>query len=537
MFSNTRDSLATMFLAGLMLHAQAARAQDGACSFNWQPHYEQLTRLTDEFIASAGDGDSKTVPVWESTSGTTNQLRETWYVPRVTGGTCPVGTGTFYRTFNSGLNDFRDDPVADGAAGYVADVLLACPWTAASRSGLKTMRRYLKSSISDQKTWLFDQAPSGYTTSATWWATGATPRLGYQRFGNLLSKDATLAAGYGVNVLDNTVLKVEYNHIWGNAIGRITSGTKQIVLEPIGDMVQTVMRLGAGDPDCRIPNPTQSGGAHCTILLPGGGTQANLQFTERWAGSPVISTTKTGTDPQTLTSVVRPLDFCHNGQDQRTVVAWPGADSRSPLIWRGFFERSDTLSCRLGAVTRRDVIKTRSRLMQAEGSTAGAQTGNFLNTHWLRTDVLGDARVSQVKIEEVDLTTGEVVPIPIAYVANDPAGIFFYLNNGAGNSYVRTGDGAAHDYAIVASASDGSFAYAVARRALVAGQQLAITLRCGATCVPANVGFIIQATDGAMPFNSTAWSAPLDSYLVVNNRAAVMTRLSEIHADNGDCLN
>jgi hypothetical protein len=528
-----------MALMACVLYAQDAHAQDGVCSFNWQPHYEQLTRLTDEFIASAGDGDSKTVPVWESTSGATNQLREIWYVPRTVGATCPAGTGTFHRTFNAGVNDFRDDPVPDGAAGYVSDALLGCPWTAPSRSGLKPLRRYLNSSISDHKTWLLDQTPSGYATSATWWTTGATPRLGYQRFGNLLSKASTLAAAYGINFLDNTILRVDYNHIWGNAVGKIThlATGKQIVLEPIGDMVQTVMRFSANDPDCRIPNPTQSGGAHCTIRLPGGGTQANLQYTERWAGSPVISTTKTVGDPQTLTAVVRPLDFCHNGQDQRTVVAWPGADSRSPLAWRGFFERSDTLSCKLGATTRRDVIKTTSRLMQAEGSTAGTQNGNFLNTHWLRADVLGDARIGQVTIEEVDLTTGQVMPISINYVANDSAGIFFYLNNGPGNGYVRTGDSTAHDYAIVVSKSDGSFGYAVARRALNAGQQLAVTLRCGSTCEPANVGVIIQAVDGAMAFNATAWSAPLDSYLVVNNRAAIMTRLSEIHADSGDCIN
>ncbi len=81
--------------------------------------------------------------------------------------------------------------------------------------GAHPIARYVESAINDNKTWLQSSPPAGYTV---WWTTSTTPRLGYQRFGNIVSKTDALANAYGAaHTLDNGYLKVEYNKIWGDA--------------------------------------------------------------------------------------------------------------------------------------------------------------------------------------------------------------------------------------------------------------------------------------------------------------------------------
>jgi hypothetical protein len=392
------------------------------------------------------------------------------------------------------------------------------------------MRRYIKTSINDHKTWLFSSAPAGYSVNATWWASGATPRLGYERFGNKLKKADVLAAAYNTHFLDNGVVRVDFNKIWGNAIGKITqlSSGKQIARESIGDMVQTVVRFGGGA-GCTIPNPTQSGGAHCNTNA----APQTYRLTERWAGSSVISTTKIPanplrTDPQTLTSVVRPLEFCHNGQVMNT-TPWPGADPLSPLAWRGFMERSDTLTCRLLGTGRKDVVKTSSRIKLGEGSGISSNIGNTLNTHWLEESVIGDARVAgAVVVEEVNLTTGAVTPVTVSWNGSQ------ILLDGA-TRYVR--QNMANSTALMISNNTRGFGYAVAKLNPRPDDELALEFRCTTDCEPANVAVIVQVNRTADSYSTNAWSTPQESFLVVNNRSSMLTRLNEIYADGGDCLN
>ncbi len=518
----------SLAVAGALLAlALPGRAQ--TCDYDFHQDYEQLTRLTDEFNPSRGDGDSKTELIAEGFSNATDQRHETWYVARnnCTGATgCCLGSGELDRTYNSSLLDYRDAPVANDQPGYTLDRVLGCPWTARTRQGLTPISRYLNSGINDYKTWLFGSAPTGYTTNATWWTTSPTPRLGYQRFANLLGRDDVLANAYdAAHTLDNGYLKVEYNRIWGDGIGRITheSTGRQVVWEPIGDMVQTVLRfadLGPPNASCKPRNPTQSGGLDCNLT----GT-SNESHTERWAGSPVLSEAVSGTDPKTFTSVVRPLDFCHNGVklkgDGTDYSPWlGGVDDYDPLAWQGTFERADTLSCKLGATTRKDVVKTSSSFELGEGY-AGPTPRTMIetNTAWLQEAWVADA-THRPTFEVVDLSTGAVTAVSPGYTTP------------------QDGSAVGKSLALVVSSADGSFAYAVVMKNLTAaGDYLDVTEHCGATCNPADTAIVLRANRNAGSVTTGSWGAPLESFLVVNNRASILTRLSEIYADSGDCLN
>jgi hypothetical protein len=100
------------------------------------------------------------------------------------------------------------------------------------------------------------------------------------------------------------------------------------------------------------------------------------------------------------------------------------------------------------------------------------------------------------------------------------------------------------DHALLVTRKDGSFGYAVVRLGLVVGESTTVTFRCAAVpCDTADKGAVIvqpYRTQFTFPPRSTvtreAWSAPLDSFLVVNNRAALLTRSDEIRADGGACL-
>lgn len=506
---------ATLFL--LQLHEVMAQS----CTYNFANDYEQMTRLSNESQATANGIDSVTVPVM-STHAT--DLFETWYVPRYTG-SCPTGTSSLLRVYKSASLDHADTPVLGDPTGYSLDTTLnaagtlGCPWNSASRQGLVPIRRYLKTSPVDYLT-LLDSAPTGFSLDETW-SSGTSTRLGYQRFGNQLTDFSS--AYDGTYRLSNGVLTVDFNKLWGNAIGQITqvaSGT-QIVKNPgPGFLVQSIAWFDPGS-GCGVGNPTQAGGTACS-----GTRDPSL-----WQGSPVISTSRVGTDPaqpQTLTSTIRPFDFC----SQWSSGTWPNSDPASPLAWRGFIRRADTLSCNLNGAVRKDVLKSTSQLMLGEGSTAASQSsGGQWNTYWLFEP--GDATQGQVTIEWVDLDTNTTTNIPIAYQSSPPS---FRLNNQTCpgtttpcTDYTVPQNG--HAQALIVSSSSISYALVTLDPTIA----LNISYRCSAApCSSANVVVVLNG-QGSSTWSTASWSTPMTNYLIVNNLTAIMTRLTELHNYGGGC--
>ncbi|HEX2061807.1 MAG TPA: hypothetical protein VHK90_13795 [Thermoanaerobaculia bacterium] len=545
-----KRTLALLAIAVIALAPPAlAQVSDGVCNFNWMPHYEQLTR----YVSGPGtsSSDAKTF-VLRVESPPVAGLRETWYVARSAQGS---ETAAFHRLFG---NNEHMDSAFTGETGYAFQRSLDFPWTSAAKAGrtpagttahgMTPLARYVRSSPLDRQTWLNTQTPSGYTREVTYDGTTALgpERLGYQRFGNLLTKDDVLGVNgsgpaYGTHFLDNGVLRVDFNKIWGNAIGRITqAGTgRQIVLEPIGDMVQTVVRFpeDTGDPDCRNPNPTQSGS-----VGPG------LVNTHLWTGSPVLSSAKTTdavTAVQTFRSVVRPFEFVNAGGSATS--RWPGTDDTSPLAWKGFIERTDNLGCRFGGLTRRDIMKTTSRLILAPNNPLAQQAVYAVNTHWLRPADLANAPapgtpvnwnftvqchnfrtgLRKTLLAGKDLTTCTGGPECTDTTCGDPDEV-----NGK----------APDDHAIIVMRQDKTFGFAVARFNLAVHESTPVIFRCGnPPCTSQESGgIIIQAARGrhAEPrslITRTAWGTPLESFLIVNNESAINIRLNELYADNKSC--
>jgi hypothetical protein len=524
----------------------ALLAQDGVCNFDWRPHYEQLTRYVSGPGTSASDAKTWLLRT-ESATAPLASLRETWYVARSSQGS---ETAPFNRLFSGA--DHMDSPFASEGS-YSTQLALDFPWTSAAKagrtpagtmtSGLTPISRYLRASPFDHQTWLTSQAPAGYGLEATYnGADGVPERLGYERFGNLLSKADVLGTNgsgpaYGTHFLDNAVLRVDFNKIWGNAVGRITQlgSGRQIVLEPIGDMVQTVVRFpdseAFDDPDCFNPNPTQSGSIGV------------LSNTHSWTGSPTLSSTKTVHDAttglQSFTTVVRPLEFGNQRE------GWSGVEEYSPLAWKGFIERTDTLGCKVGALTRKDVVKTISRLILAPNNSLTSQNVFSLNTYWLRPAGLTDPSTPQTwdfKIDCLNLRTGAIRQLLAGADLTTCEG-------GAGCADLTCGDDdnnantAPDDHAIIVSRNDETFGFAVVRFNLVVNEGTQVILRCGSPpCDHEDKGgIIIQAIrnrfSSRSALNKTTWSVPLESFLVVNNRAAIMTRLNELKGDDKSCVN
>jgi hypothetical protein len=535
--------LATVLTTSL---TPALLAQDGICNFDWHPHYEQLTRYVSGPGTSANDAKTWLLRS-ESATAPLSSLKETWYVARSSQGT---ETAAFNRLL--GGTDNMDSPFSSEGS-YSLQLALDFPWTSAATSGrtpagmatsgLTPISRYLRASPFDHQTWLTSQTPAGYSLDATYNGVGGSPeRLGYQRFGNLLTNTDVLGTNgsgpaYGTNFLDNSVLRVDFNKIWGNAVGRIsqTASGRQIVLEPIGDMVQTVVRFpdaDPDDPDCFNPNPTQSGSVGI------------LSQTETWAGSPTLSSTKVTHDAttglQSFTTVVRPFEFGN------TRAGWSGVDTWSPLAWKGFIQRTDTLGCKFGSVTRKDVVKTTSQLILAPNNGLSSQNVLSLNTHWLRPADLANNTTPVVwnfVVECLNLHTGGIRQLLAG------ADLTTCTSGTAGCSDITCGqeDGnpatPPDDHAIIVTRQDGTFGFAVARFNLVLGEDTNIALRCGAA--PCDTidkgGIIIQANRSSFSsrstINKTAWSTPLESFLIVNNRSSILTRLNELNSDDKSCVN
>ena len=366
-------------------------------SFAWQDYFVALTRLGNHFMPGFGDGDSMTSPFWHD-QGTATPfgspgLSETWYISRDQ----LSGTAPFYRLL--AYSNHMDSPhTSEGA--YVLDLGLphGYPWTT-QKPGTNPLRRYYNSSISDHRTWLYSQTPSGYTTGATWTTATPTPRYGYERFGNQLDMCSVYAASYGTYQLQNSTFKIEFNKIWGGAIGRITHlpTGKQLASEAIGDMVQsTLFRGTSADPpgSCCLVNPTESGGTDTW----------NYSNTKRWTGSPILTTSFSGSNPRSFIRELRPLNFTTNG--------FQGNDAWSPLLWRGTFRKTTTLGATVGATTYGDVIRILFEAkLDGDVPTAAQGVYNMNNVFWLRMNQFGDGETNDFDLELFDVVTNSSTTI------------------------------------------------------------------------------------------------------------------------------
>lgn len=495
-------------LSLLLATAMAPGRLTAQCSFDWTPHYEKVTRLTNDVAGN----DSRSVPTWLSLSGSSNNLRESWYFPLES----DSDTGPLYRLVNGSTGAHADDP--NTLAGYSSEFVHGYPWTSRVRDGLTPMRRYLNTSTGDFRTWLFGETPSGYVANETWWASGVSPRLGYERFGTVLTFPAILSEVYDTYVLENAFLKVEANKAWGNAVGRIThkASGRQLVSEGIGDMVQSVMRFSTGE-GCILANPTQSGSTDC----------ANYGETRHWAGSPVISASITGSDPYTLTSEVRPFEFCNRADVPS--AQWPDTDAAEPMLWNGQIERKETLGCKLGQVTRRDVIESEARFKLANHHPYSSQSMSVYNTHWLKIETWGNANNEDFTVEWVNLDTGATEPID--YTLSDGS---VDWNNYHEKRNVN------YPLGVKVTRNDGTFAFAIARLdpPSVSNDVTRVDLRCADVYQPDCTGnqiLIVQVIRQGETVTKS-YGDTLESFLIINGPDYVDDRLAILPSDGGNCL-
>jgi hypothetical protein len=323
--------------------------------------------------------------------------------------------------------------------------------------------------------------------------------------------------------------------VWGDGVGQITmdSSGQQVVSNGIGQMVQTVLRFfgdnAGGNNGCRQPNPTQSGGIDCSN--PGLGEAS-------WTGSPVMSETVSGTSPVSFTAVVRPLDFCHNPQFNDPVhgtkLPWSGTSPHDPLVFRGYFTRTDTLGCIMGPLNRKDVLKSSSALSLGEGWSGFSQVNSalMLNTYWLLQAPLGDAtQANSLTVTEVN-SQGQTLNVPFAY--NAMTGKFNFTDPATGQpsscnpNFCTSGDG--HAVAVIVSRADQSFAYSLVMMNLRPGDFVQLSFNAG-------VGLQFQANRPGLSFSPASATDPLNSYLVLNNFHSTSLRVNEIMSSNGTCQN
>ncbi len=411
--------------------------------FTWQNDFTALTRLISYYMPSYGDGDSMTEH-FSLYGGMIQPFgsdgpRETWYIPRDN----LSGTAPFYRLLG-GLDHMDSEQTNEG--GYQFEYVLGYPWTS-QQTGTKALTRYFNYPIFDHRTWLNTQtppSPAGYNVDRRWDTASGTPRYGYERFGNKLQWCDTDAVAYTNNSIENASFKVEFNKVWGNAIGRIwwkgTTPATQIVSENIGAMVQsTIFNTapkyvnGVLTPDqCCDYNPTQSGGWD----------NENVGNTRRWAGSPVLSASFQGTTKHT--TELKPFNFPFG--------VWEGSDELSPLMWRGTFQKITTLGFTIGTTTYPDVLLI-SFNARRDNTGVRSINHNMNNTHWLKMALLGNGDVPNgFKIDRVRVDNGatEAVTFPAGQYGTkvslqmDGRALMFSRNDGTfamGFHHIRTDPG------------------------------------------------------------------------------------------------
>ncbi|HEX2122759.1 MAG TPA: hypothetical protein VHL59_14070 [Thermoanaerobaculia bacterium] len=400
-------------------HAQCGDNNDGAFTqqpLDWQTHFVALSRLGNHYMPQFHDGDSMTEPFWLTGGANpgfgSDGFRETWYIPREN----LANTAALYRNYKPDFANHLDSWIA-GEAGYTFEFTHGYPWTT-QKAGTRPLTRYLNGTIFDHRLWFKSAAPGGYAVDAVMSSQNGVPRYGYERFGNLLDRCQTLAVAYSAaNKLENATLRVEFNKIWGNAIGKITHKPtgRQIVDEDLGAMVQSTIFHGtsADTPtSCCLVNPTEAGGVDI----------ANYGNTRRWAGSPILSTTAIGTS--TRETVVKPMNFPFN--------AFIGTDRFTPLLWNGTFRKTVTLGYTAGSTTHNDVLRiVYGAKLDADASPAmisSYASTNLNNTFWLWRDQVA-ATMAETRVEVRNLTNNTVVQtynLPAyfteQYVCNDFSG-------------------------------------------------------------------------------------------------------------------
>lgn len=488
--------------------------------FAWSNDFIAMTRLISYYMPSFGDGDSMTEPFWLNGGMAmpfgSDGPRETWYVPRDN----LSGTAPFYRLLGGDNHMDSDNPNEASDIGYHMEFLLGYPWTS-QKVGTKAISRYFNANIFDHRTWLNTQTPSGYSLNRRWDTASGTPRYGYERYANKLQWCDAQDTGYIGNSIANTQIKVDFNKVWGNAIGRIywkgTNPWTQLVRENIGAMVQsTIFNTapkyvnGVLQPDvCCDYNPTQSGGWD----------MANVGNTRRWAGSPVIS----ASFPSSTKHVteVKPFNF--------PIGIWTNADQYTPLMWKGTFRRTTTLGLTIGTTTYQDVLLM-SFDAKRDDSGVRSTNHNLDNTHWLNMNPLGDGNVPNTdpagfRIERVDLNSGAT-----QLVAHPPDR--FDLTNG-GQRILLPMDGGG----VMFSKNDGTFAIGFhhARTPLDPSKaNFQIMFWCdGATVVNGSCPFANQT----LTFDSFAVhdlgltydpAKQQNTYMVLGTRTNVIRRLRQI---------
>lgn len=395
--------------------------------FDWQSNFIALTRLGNHFMPTFGDGDSMTEPFWlqggEVNPFGSEGLRETWYIARDQ----ITGTAPLHRLFSTQTGDHMDSPSEKGSEfGYVREFTHGFGFTA-PQAGMSLLTRYLRSDIFDHRTWLFTEPPSGYAFDL------GLGQYGYQRYGNRLNMCEVFSTAYA-NPLTNSVFRIDFNRVWGNAIGRITylpTGL-QLVSEQIGAMVQSTL-YATDDGRCCSYNPTQSGGID----------HNNGANTKRWAGSPILSSQRFLATPPYQIDELKPLNFSH--------VPWAGTDGYSPLLWRGTFRKTTTLGTLIEGRLFEDVIHIGLEAKKDADAPPTMFNGlyNMNNVYFVTLAPLGDANPQlpdqdRPQLELIDLPTGTTVqqiqpdgfncelysnrpsPIDRAVVASNPTGTFAY---------------------------------------------------------------------------------------------------------------
>lgn len=469
---------------------------DPLVAYAWQNDFTALTRLGNHFMPLYGDGDSMSEPFWLNGGMAkpfgSEGLRETWYVAR----DALSGTAPFYRLIGGADHMDSDNPNEASSIGYGMEFQHGRPWTT-QKAGMLPLSRYLRADIFDHRTWRSSQTPPGYNADRVWNAASGVPRFGYERFGNLLRQCDVYGIAYQSNSLENTVLRVDLNKVWGNAIGRIVwkPTGQQLVREQIGAMVQSTI-FNTVNGVCCDYNPTQSGGADFK----------NFANTRRWAGSPVLASSWSGTTTKTNVSEVKPFNFSFN--------EWTGTDRWSPLMWRGTFKKTTTLGYNLDGTVYNDVLLMRFEA-KLDDSAVRATNHNMNNTYWLTMNPFGDGNLQNFTIEMVNLDTGA------NEVLTHPAG----FNATIGPPILGRG-------VVISNAAQ---TFAMGFHAPNSPDNYQIMYFCdgavpsGGTC-PFNFQSIVFNTFNNQTL-ATFYDATKreDTYLVVGNRSTVITRLKRIN--------
>ena len=333
-----------------------------------------LVRLGTErtLPASPADGPpfvtSGSVPFFPI-DGRNEQLREAWYVAR--------------SPFPGSVPVFRDE---DSFAPTTE--ILGYAWKMRN-PGMTLMARYRASPT-------FPHRDLEHLLESPADQENARPRqYAYRRFWLDLDRCSVLADAYRM-AIESPSLRVDFNAVWGNAVGRITFrspyGDRQILVDDdIGALAQAALWHGLPEDDpgtcCRV-NPTEAGGAD----------PWNYANTARWSGSPILAIRESVDEEPNpyVETTVRPMNFMH--------APFHGTDGARPLLWRGTFTKRTRVYD--------DVLEMRfSARLDEEPERPDDAVYNMNQVFWLRADAWGNPE--NVLLTEIDLATGSESTVPL----------------------------------------------------------------------------------------------------------------------------